>query len=307
MTSSPAWRPTRRSCRRWAESRVGPAGYRPVQPRRHRSTPITDTPLVVTDLDGTLTDGVRTIHDDALSALAELDRRRIPVLVATGRRRRSAGTILGDYGRSRPAVLLGGTLGYDFRDGVEFHRRSFTPEAATRILEVFLRHDLEPVVYLDDGEVETTAGPDCASNPLHIEHLQPHTRRVAASEAIDGAQVLQYAVIGNPSEDLYRVAEEIGALGECHVHPDLMYDGLSLMCTPPDVHKWAGVTSFIEREGIAPGLIVAVGDGANDADLLRRADVALVMENGMDEALAEADHLLPPSASGGWARVLDFL
>ena len=42
--------------------------------------------LVVTDLDGTLWERPETIPERTLDAIAELERRSIPLLIATGRR-----------------------------------------------------------------------------------------------------------------------------------------------------------------------------------------------------------------------------
>lgn len=64
--------------------------------------------LVVTDLDGTLWDAGERIHSRTLAALHELEARGVPLLVATGRRPRSAAQVLAREGLRPPAVLLDG-------------------------------------------------------------------------------------------------------------------------------------------------------------------------------------------------------
>ena len=77
--------------------------------------------LVVTDLDGTLSDADERIHPASARAIQTLEAGGIPVLVATGRRLRMARAVLEAGGLAGPAVVLDGALGVDLRDGRVFH------------------------------------------------------------------------------------------------------------------------------------------------------------------------------------------
>ena len=78
--------------------------------------------LVVTDLDGTLWERPETIPERTLDAIAELERRSIPLLIATGRRVASTRDPLAAVGLAPPAVVLNGGLGVDLASGQRFHR-----------------------------------------------------------------------------------------------------------------------------------------------------------------------------------------
>ena len=58
--------------------------------------------LVVTDLDGTLSDAAERIHPASLRAIRDLEAGGIPVLVATGRRLRMACAVLEAGGLTGP-------------------------------------------------------------------------------------------------------------------------------------------------------------------------------------------------------------
>src|SRR4029453_8129242 len=60
--------------------------------------------LVVTDLDGTLSDAAERIHPASVRAIRDLETAGIPVLVATGRRLRMASLVLEAGGLTRPAA-----------------------------------------------------------------------------------------------------------------------------------------------------------------------------------------------------------
>ena len=86
--------------------------------------------LVVTDLDGTLSDAAERIHPASVRAIGELEAAGVPVLVATGRRLRMACAVLEAGGLTGPAVVLDGAIGLDLRDGRVFHQVTFPAPAA---------------------------------------------------------------------------------------------------------------------------------------------------------------------------------
>ena len=86
--------------------------------------------LVVTDLDGTLSDAAERIHPASVRAIRDLEAGGVPVLVATGRRLRMACAVLEAGGLTGPAVVLDGALGLDLRDGRVFHQVAFPAPAA---------------------------------------------------------------------------------------------------------------------------------------------------------------------------------
>src|SRR5688500_12281784 len=119
-----------RSCqprdRRWC-STSGGIGVEHRPGSRHDPCVPATISLVVTDLDGTLwhTDG--SLHPQTARALSELERRNVPVLVATGRRTRSTRTPLARLGFAPPAIVMNGAVGLQLATGARFHLAPFTP------------------------------------------------------------------------------------------------------------------------------------------------------------------------------------
>src|ERR671910_2402512 len=105
--------------------------------------------LVVTDLDGTLSDAQERIHPASARAIRDLVAGGVPVLVATGRRLRMAAAVLEAGGVVAPAVVLDGALGVDLPARRVFHRIAFPTEAARDVLAAFAAADLSPCVYVD--------------------------------------------------------------------------------------------------------------------------------------------------------------
>jgi hydroxymethylpyrimidine pyrophosphatase-like HAD family hydrolase len=67
------------------------------------------------------------------------------------------------------------------------------------------------------------------------------------------------------------------------------------------------VLAYCATRGIDPGRVLAVGDGANDLELLEGAAVACAVATATPAVLARADHVVGPPATGGWADVLDLV
>ena len=87
----------------------------------------------------------------------------------------------------------------------------------------------------------------------------------------------------------------------------LFFGEATLIARPRGISKWQGVTAFCAWAGFDAGRVLAIGDGENDIELLTGAKVACVVSDGCDAALALADHVFEPAASGGWSAVVDLV
>jgi hydroxymethylpyrimidine pyrophosphatase-like HAD family hydrolase len=269
---------------------------------------VTAVELVVTDLDGTLWHTDDHVHPDVLAALAELDRRGVPWLVATGRRVASTRRPLARVGLTPPAVVLNGALGLHLATGERFHRAPFPTEQAVAAMAAFRSVGLDPVVYVDHPEVDVFLGPVPATNPQHVTDLGASAAtddllRVAAEEV-----VLGFGMIGVPHADGVAAHDAVGAVAEVHLDRSLDYPGMaSVTVAPSGQSKWDGVLAFCARHGLDAARVLAVADGPNDLELLEHAAVAAVPSVAHPAALERADHVIPAAADGGWSQVLALL
>jgi hydroxymethylpyrimidine pyrophosphatase-like HAD family hydrolase len=260
--------------------------------------------LVVTDLDGTLSDAAERIHPASVLAIRALEAGGIPVLVATGRRLRMACAVLEAGGLAGPAVVLDGALGVDLRDGRVFHRVAFPAPAARQALEAFTAAGLSPCVYVDRPDADLVVDRDPSTHPLHLARARPFVASDDLRRVVECEPVYTFAVVGRPAAVLEPVLGAIGSAGSASVVQDLVYGGWTLQIRPPGISKWSGVLAFCADRGIDPERVLAVGDGANDLELLEGAAVACAVTTASPAVLALAHHVLEPPATGGWAAVL---
>lgn len=263
--------------------------------------------LVVTDLDGTLWDGTEFVHERTLKAWAEVERRGVPVLVATGRRVASTMGPLAGFDLRPAAVCLNGALGLDLADGRRFHRDSIEAAAAAAVLAAFRDQGLQPCVYVDRDDVAVYVDAAPSTHPEHLasfgtECATDDLARVCAQET-----VLGFSVLGLPEEHLAAVAAALDGVGVAHLSPDRGYGGHTLTVAGPTMSKWNGVVAYCAERDLDPGRVLAIGDGPNDAELLAAAAVSVVPADGHRTALELADHVVAAAVDGGWAEILDLL
>jgi hydroxymethylpyrimidine pyrophosphatase-like HAD family hydrolase len=267
--------------------------------------------LVVTDLDGTLWHTDDHVDPAVIAAVREVERRGVPVLVATGRRVGSTRRPLERIGLTPPAVVLNGALGLDLATGERFHRSPYATADAVAVLEAFTACDLQPVVHVDhptDPDVHAFLGPQPSTHPDHAAGFGSSARTAPLAEVVATVPVLGFSLIGLEHGRLVAVRDAVGDRAETHLDRSLDYPGLAtLTVAPRGQSKWDGVLAFCRRHHLDPNRVLAVADGSNDLELLDAAMVRLVPEVAHAGALARADHVIPAAADGGWVQVLDHL
>lgn len=262
--------------------------------------------LVVTDLDGTFWHTDEQIDPAVVDAARALADRRVPLLVATGRRLTSTRRPLAEVGLTPPAVVLNGALGVDLADGAGFHQAPYPPAQAAAVLAAFRGVGMDPVVYVDDPDRDAVVSATPSTHPSHARAIggpPADLDRVISEQA-----VLGFSMIGVDHTACAAAREAIGDRAETHLDRSLDFPGRSALTVAPfGQSKWDGVLAFCAAQRIDPDRVLAVGDGPNDIELLEQAAVALVPEAAYQVALDCADHVIGAAADGGWVAVLDHL
>lgn len=268
---------------------------------------MTTVDLVVTDLDGTLWFGAEETHPSTVAAWRELERRGIPVLVATGRRVTSTSTPLARLGFAPPAAVLNGALVLDLDTGERYRRQAYTADDASKVLDAFRALDVEPCVYVDHAEIDVFFGARPSTHPSHLQGLGSTGERADLEEIVIAHPVLMFGLVGHPPDRLAEISAALAGAAESHLSGPDQYGGHSFTVTPKGLSKWIGVVAYCQHAGLDPSRVLAIGDGPNDCELLAAAAIAVAPSDAFPQALAAADHLVDSPRDGGWAQILDLL
>jgi HAD superfamily hydrolase (TIGR01484 family) len=263
--------------------------------------------LVVTDLDGTLWSGHEETHPATIAAWRELERRGVPVLVATGRRVTSTRVPLARLGFAPPAVMMNGALAIDLGTDERFHSWPYTAEDATAILAAFRAAGVEPCVYVDHARVDVFVGERPSTHPDHLTSLGATAQRADLEEIVGTVPVLMFGIMGHDAEPLHALARSVTNTAQPHLAPSDQYGGHAFTVTPAGLSKWTGVEAYCTRAGLDSTRVLAIGDGPNDRELLAGAAIAVAPADASAEVRAVADHVVGSPRDGGWAEILDLI
>jgi hydroxymethylpyrimidine pyrophosphatase-like HAD family hydrolase len=266
--------------------------------------------LVVTDLDGTLwLEGA--VSKPTREAIRELERRDIPLLAASARRSRSAANYLRRAGLDLPAVLLNGALGRDKGGEPTFHQRTFDPDDALAVLDIFERHGVTPGANFESKEWDVVSGPAPSSGAPYIVWAGSQLRMVDDLRAMVAAlPVYAFSVVACPEVAALRAVRDdlaaASAVGMVNVFPDKVFGGWTLDSAPKGVNKWSGVEAYCRYRDLDPAAVLAIGDGDNDVELFESAAHSCAMSHATDRAKAAA-HVTLSGGMDGWAQLLEYL
>jgi hydroxymethylpyrimidine pyrophosphatase-like HAD family hydrolase len=265
--------------------------------------------LVATDLDGTFWGPDLVPPVEHVAAVQKLARLKVTVLAATSRRPRVTKQRLGDAGLELPAVLIDGAIGIDFRTEERFHEAVFGADAAQNTLAAFHAHGLDPCMYIDDPDIDIAVSPSPSTCTEHLKRLGRLAGTRDLDETARAVSVYAFSVLGLEYKLLAPLASELaneyGTTVMLFPEPD--YGRFGLIVNPQGVSKWSGIEAYCTLHRIAPDEVAAVGDGLNDLEMLRRAEVRIGVEGGRAEVVEMADFLIDPPERGGWEAVVGIM
>jgi hydroxymethylpyrimidine pyrophosphatase-like HAD family hydrolase len=276
---------------------------------------MTAVDLVVTDLDGTFWHTDDHVPAAVLAAVAELERRGIPLLVATGRRLASTRDPLARMGLSPPAVVLNGAQGVDLATGDRFHLAPFPTDEAMAAYDAFMSVGLSPVVYVDHPRFDVFISQSPDTHPGHVRSLgdtagrrwapDPRSAIDDLRQAVADTPVLGFSLIGTPFPEAEAAVAALEPIAEAHLDRSIDYPGMaSLTAAPRGQSKWDGVLAYCALHHLDPGRVLAVADGPNDLELLAHAAISAVPKVAHPAALDLASTVIPSAQDGGWAEIL---
>ena len=243
-----------------------------------------------------------------LAALRELERRGVPLLVATGRRLASTRAPLAAIGLAPAAVVLNGALGVELATGERFHRAAYPTAEAVAVLDAVPIGGPRPGRVRRPSAVRRVPVPHPSTNPAHVAALGDTAGVDDLARVVAEEVVLGFGMIGVPHADGVAAKEAVGDLAEVHLDRSIDFGGYaSLTVAPRGPVEVGWRPRVLRRRGLRSDRVLAVADGPNDLELLANAAVSAVPIVAHPAALERADHVIASAADGGWADILALL
>lgn len=270
--------------------------------------------LYISDLDGTLLGGDSCLSPISEGLLNTAISEGALFSIATARTPATVAWLMRNLNTNLPYVVMTGSAIWNPRDGSFSHTTEISPVEASRLISLYRRHHLPGFVYfLNNGIIDI----------YHIGPLSGQEREFIALR--EGSPYKVFHVPENGESQLpdnlsnislfYSIQPEEtvkGAYRDIITHPhsctpifyhDGYGDGMAcLEIFAPEASKAKAIRRL--KESVGADRLVVFGDNINDLPMLREADVAVAVENAVEEAKEIADIIIGPNTSDSVARFI---
>ncbi len=252
--------------------------------------------LLALDVDGTLVDPEGQLRPAVIRAVAAAQTSGLQVILCTGRRFRTALPVAQALHLNQPMIMHNGALIKAPDSGQTLYHCYLQPEVYDQGLALLSRIS-PPMLYIDafhDGIDIITANATRAHpfQKAYLQDSQPHCQLVADISTPPLQGVVMMSIMAEESR-LHDFRGEVQATLGTQAHAS--------------VSKWRTLHQFATQQGISADQIIAVGDDANDLDMIRHAGLGIAMGNAIDAVKAVADHVTLSNTDEGLAHVLEHL
>lgn len=258
--------------------------------------------LVAIDLDGTALDGEMRIGRTAAVCIREAQGRGVGVTLASGRPFPSLRPYAEELNLRLPLVCLNGAELRDPLMGEVLERRSIPSGTAAPVVSHLIGEGLAPRVYVDDVLYLSQLAPEvegflraCGIECRRVDDL---TGFLAAGPG--GPEMI--VVHGRPAR-MAALAHEIrtrwGGSVSCRQANEHVVDIVSR-----GTSKGRALRSLSARLGIPAASVMAIGDGANDLDMVIWAGLGVAVGNATGELRSRADWVCRGERDEGVAEAL---
>lgn len=254
--------------------------------------------LLACDLDGTLFTGNLEISARVREAIATAQREGVQVILATGRMPAAAKPVIDLLGLEGPQIFYNGALVSDTSGETYFHL-PVEPKVAQRVVAytrasaLHLNAYVGDTIYVErlDEEAEFTRKLNRV-DPVLVGDLAAFLERAPTKLVVVRLPVVEDGLIPRLRQEFEGAVTVSSSVRQyCEM-------------VNPAVDKGRALTALAERLGLSTNEVAAIGDGDNDATLLRAAGVSFAMGNGTPVLKALATHVVGSVEEDGAAEAI---
>ena len=224
--------------------------------------------VVVTDVDGTLTDERHRISTKAIEAIRTLERKGIRVVLVSGNALPILATLARYLGTCGYIIAENGCVIGKFFKPIHIVENKFPQDKVTKILENlgFIPAPTNPYRYVDLAFIRTEKSAKMTVNQI---------RKALEERGIRNVEITD--------------------------------SGFAIHIAPKGVNKAFGIQKLVEIMNISLENVLAVGDGDNDAEMLKIAGVSACPSNASERIKEIADIVLSRENGDGFYELAELL
>ena len=260
-----------------------------------------DIKLIVVDLDGTLLDSKHNLSERNKKAIRKAIANGVQVVIASGKTRASAVSILEELGIQSPGVFTQGLLIYN-GDGTIRNRVVMDKNILRHIITFAEDRGFGVMAY--SGERILTRRVDEAAERI-MEYGESMVEPVGALQNIlDSAEINKVILYGQESKIpslRWQLNKQLD--GQIHTTRSAVKGVLEVL--PANSSKGKGVMRVMKDLNIPPKHTMAIGDGENDIEMLKAAGTAVAVGNAAQKLKDVANQVVGSNDDDGVAQAIE--
>ena len=268
---------------------------------------LSEIKLASFDIDGTIFEN-NQVSDKVGKALTLLRDKGFIMTLSTGRGRHIIPPCVEELGVFDYGVLGNGAIVYDFKSETEIYSKSFDKELAVKMLEI--------VSSITDFYYVAFKHYSLLTSPLRKWFCEHGMIEVDSQVHIKNDNHIEH--IKDSADDVYKIGCFFDSQETCENGSKLLSEqqdnvetttisGTELELVPKGINKANGMAALADRLNIGFENVIAFGDNGNDVELLEKVGFAVVVANGVKDALDIADYIAPSVHEDGVAEAIKTL
>ncbi len=267
--------------------------------------------MLALDADGTLLDPEGVLRPVVRKAVHRARAAGLRVVICTGRRFRTALQVVEALDLDGTVVLHNGVVVKDIESATTLHHDYLDDDLYHAALEI-LSGVAPPLVYVDryHEDIDIVTESLERGHAFQVEYAQDNRRVIRIVESLSAGastDVVMMSLMAD-ADTLLPIRDAVhAALGDSVNTNFIMnknYRGHILEIVSAEASKWAALRDLADREGIVPDEIVAIGDDANDREMILNAGFGIAMGNAVDSVKEAADIVTESNADDGIVHAL---
>ena len=256
---------------------------------------------VFIDLDGTLLNRSSQVSERNTECLKQLIAQGIHIVIATGRPVESIRRLVPHLKSPSPVISLSGSMVNKSLFGEGLSAQIIPFETMHSLLEVCRGLDGVKNILLDEAEGFFALQNDSVID----EFIGMYGKKPTLFDYDHLPQGSVLSILVHAREDRRSIYENLQQQFADRVHFTYFREYPWIELSAFESNKGQAMRIVCEYLGLSLNEVIAIGDGANDLEMIAAAGLGIVMENGDDEVKAVADRLAPGHDLDGVAIVLE--
>jgi Cof subfamily protein (haloacid dehalogenase superfamily) len=257
--------------------------------------------LIAIDLDGTLLNSDHKMTEGNQTALKAAMAQGVKVVLATGKTRHSATTLIERLGLDTPGIYVQGLV-ISYPDGTERHLGTLDPAFLRRLVTFVEERGFIPMMY--SGRRLIARHETIEAAELTQQYDEPLPEFVGPLQnMLDDLPINKVMFAGNGAKAItalrWQLAQMLDGKGRL---VQALPEALELL--PIGASKGTALRLLLKDLGIEPGEVLAIGDGENDIEMIQMAGVGVAMGNASEKLKAVANAIVTDNDHDGVAEAV---